>query len=58
MTVTEMIVADSAAPPMQPQARGDEASVRERCVFRARFWRLTLGLLGLFWIGVILLLVR
>ena len=58
MTVTEMIAADSAEPPTQPQTGGDEASARARCIVRARFWRLALGVLGLFWVAAMLLLAR
>jgi hypothetical protein len=31
-------------------------AMRERHNERARFWRMTLGTLGLFWVGVLLLL--
>ncbi len=45
-----MTVDDSVVP--------DEIAWRERQDYRARFWRLALGGLGLFWVGVLILLMR
>lgn len=42
--------------PVEDRVVYDEIAWRARQDYRARFWRLALGGLGLFWVGVLLLL--
>jgi len=58
MTVTDLTGTDTAESSAQPEVAGDEARTDARCVVRARFWRLALGALGLFWVAAMLMLAR
>ena len=46
----------AAAPPVDPETTGEALLMCQRHNDRARFWRMTLGVLGLFWVSVLLLL--
>ncbi|HEY6815416.1 MAG TPA: hypothetical protein VI168_07755 [Croceibacterium sp.] len=59
MINTDAIGADAtAAPAVHPEAGEPGSSPGGRCIYRARFWRLALGALGLFWVAAFLLLTR
>jgi hypothetical protein len=57
MTSRYSAAARAAATPAADLANSDQA-VAMRHNYRARFWRATLGLLGLFWVGLLLVLMR
>jgi hypothetical protein len=42
--------------PVEDRVASDEIAWQERQDYRDRFWRLALGALGLFWVGVLILL--
>ena len=46
------------APTAHAEITDEAIAVIERHNFRARFWRLALGALGLFWVCALLLLMR
>jgi len=46
----------AAAPPVDPEMTDEARLMCQRHNERARFWRMTLGVLGLFWVSVLLLL--
>ena len=46
----------AAVPSPDAEMTDERSSVRERHNFRAGFWRLALGALGLFWVCVLLAL--
>lgn len=46
----------AVAPAADPETADEALLMCQRHNDRARFWRMTLGVLGLFWVGVLLLL--
>ena len=53
-----MAVTDTIGGEADPADSAAHSNARARHNFRARFWRLTLGGLGLFWVAAFLLLAR
>ena len=56
--MTSRVQAASRAAPAHVEMPEQAAAMIERHNFRARFWRLALGGLGLFWVCALLVLMR